>query len=343
MNFLNPPLHVSSLLLLAALLPLRAGAGFPVYVSNELSGDVTVIDGDELRATATFPVGRRPRGIEAIPGAPQLLVAVSGSPRMGPGADPSRAAKPDRAQDGLIVVDPVKESVVRRLQVGSDPEEFAISRDGLRVFVANEDAAEASAWELRSGRRISVTAVSEEPEGVAVHPSRPEVFVGCEATGEVYILDAASGAELGRVKAGARPRSIAFTPDGRLALVALEGDAAVALVDVARREVVQRIPIEPAPALPMGVVVAPDGATAFVSTGRGGKVAVLDLASRTVREQIPVGKRPWGLALSPDGRKLFVANGPSNDISVIDVTTLREIKRIPVGQGPWGVAVGGAR
>lgn len=45
----------------------RAADGYQIYVSNERSGDVTVIDGASLKAVAKFPVGKRPRGIHASP------------------------------------------------------------------------------------------------------------------------------------------------------------------------------------------------------------------------------------------------------------------------------------
>ena len=38
-----------------------------VFVSNERSGDVTVIDGATDNVVGTFPVGKRPRGIHATP------------------------------------------------------------------------------------------------------------------------------------------------------------------------------------------------------------------------------------------------------------------------------------
>ncbi|MGH8163251.1 MAG: hypothetical protein ACREP1_02830 [Rhodanobacteraceae bacterium] len=39
------------------------GPGYLLFVSNERSGNVTVIDGTTDAVVATFPVGKRPRGI----------------------------------------------------------------------------------------------------------------------------------------------------------------------------------------------------------------------------------------------------------------------------------------
>lgn len=316
-------------------------AGYNVYVSNEISGDVSVIDGDTLAVVKTFPIGKRPRGIELSPDGRLALVAVSGSPRMGPGADPERARemKADKAADGIAIADCATGKLERKLFVGSDPEEFALSADGRHLFVANEDTGECSAWEIASGRRLWKASVAEEPEGVALNPRAHEALVTSEAGGDITILDTETGTRLGQIVLGARPRSIAVKSDGSQAVVALEADGAIAVIDLSARRLAKTIKLQPAPALPMGVVYSPDQRRVFVTTGRGGKLAAVDLESGQTT-MIAVGKRPWGIALSPDGKRLFTANGPSNDVSVVEVETLREIARIKVGEGPWGVTLG---
>jgi DNA-binding beta-propeller fold protein YncE len=113
-------------------------AGYLVCVSNERSGDVTIIRDD--RTVATIPVGKRPRGIHAGPDGGSLYVALSGSPITGP---PPLDAKgnpilknddddeeADRTADGIGVVDLRTSRFVRKIPAGSDPEEFAVSKDG---------------------------------------------------------------------------------------------------------------------------------------------------------------------------------------------------------------------
>ncbi|HXI47054.1 MAG TPA: hypothetical protein VNH39_00600, partial [Steroidobacteraceae bacterium] len=41
--------------------PVQA-ANYQIYVTNERSGDVTVINGGDFSVAATIPVGKRPRG-----------------------------------------------------------------------------------------------------------------------------------------------------------------------------------------------------------------------------------------------------------------------------------------
>src|SRR5712691_6211180 len=58
-----------------------------VYVTNETSGDLTVIDAGTQTVVATAPLGKRPRGIQVSPDRKSLYVALSGSPPAPPGVD----------------------------------------------------------------------------------------------------------------------------------------------------------------------------------------------------------------------------------------------------------------
>src|SRR4051794_26827285 len=62
-----------------------AASGPRVYVSNEDSNDITVIDSSTDEVTGTIFVGKRPRGIRLSPDGNTLLVALSGSPKDPPG------------------------------------------------------------------------------------------------------------------------------------------------------------------------------------------------------------------------------------------------------------------
>src|SRR5205809_2047131 len=182
-----PLLFVFYILIASATIARAGSPSYLVFVSNERSGDVTVIDGATDSVAGSFPVGKRPRGIHATPDGRRVFVTLSGSPRMAPGLDENRAPADKRA-DGLGVIDPSARKLIDRWHIGSDPEQFAIARDGKFAFIANEDDASTSIVDLNSGQPRGKVRVSEEPEGVGVNPASGQVYVTCEDKGEIFVI-----------------------------------------------------------------------------------------------------------------------------------------------------------
>src|SRR5690606_6182664 len=115
-----------------------ATAAYEVYVSNERSDDVSVIDGATGEIVSTFAVGKRPRGLNLSADGHTLYVAVSGSPIAGPGVDESTLPPADKTADGIAVVDIASHKVRTVVRGVSDPEQVAATPDG-RLFIASED------------------------------------------------------------------------------------------------------------------------------------------------------------------------------------------------------------
>ena len=342
-------------LLLLGSVPVRGqtGAGYQVFVSNESSGDLTVVDGATFTVAATIPVGKRPRGIHHSPDGKTVYVALSGTPNEGPPKldakgnpihdddddDDDDKPKGDKAADGIGVVDVGQRKFLRKLPAGSDPEEFALSLDGKQLYVANEDVSAATVLDAVSGRTLSLVRVGREPEGMGVRPDGKAFYVTCETAGEVFAIDTRTFRVLAQFKVNPRPRSIAFLPDSSRAFVPSENTAELNVIDLANHTVLKVIKL-PAGSRPMTVLVSLDGKKVYTSNGRGRTISVVDANTYEVVSTIRVGgARPWGMEMSPDGKYLFTANGPSDDISVVDLATEKEIARVKSPGSPWGVTV----
>src|SRR4051812_29910037 len=98
-------LRLSIIASLIAVHGCRRGDDAPlVYVSNEDSGDVSVIDTATDSEVARIAVGKRPRGLKLSRDGSVLYLALSGSPKSPPGVDESKLPPPDRAADGIAVI-----------------------------------------------------------------------------------------------------------------------------------------------------------------------------------------------------------------------------------------------
>ena len=323
---------------------------FQIYVSNERSNDVTVIDGTTFAALATFPVGKRPRGIHSSPDGKLVYVALSGTPPEPPpqldakgnpiftNKDPGDEAKSDKTADGIGVINVATRKVLRKIKVGSDPEEFDLTADGKQLIVSNEDVKTASLVDTATGKVKRIVPIAGEPEGVGITPDGKQVWLTCETSGDIFAIDLATFKVVGHVKVDQRPRSVAFVQNGKYAVVPSESAGKLFVIDAAKVALVKTITLPPG-SRPMRLRTSLDGSKLYASAGRAGTVVVLDTTSFNVIGSLKVGTRPWGIILSPDGKYLFSANGPSNDVSVVDLAAGKEIHRVKAGTSPWGVAI----
>src|SRR6202043_1105575 len=341
-------------LVMIAVSPLTAHAGqnYQIYVSNEKSGDLTVINGSDNRVLATIPVGKRPRGIHAGPDGKTVYVALSGTPIAAPPQldakgnpvfqknkdDDDDAVKADKSADSIGVLDVAKRKLTGKISAGSDPEEFSLSLDGTKLYVSNEDVKTASVINIATGKVEHIIPVGQEPEGVATTPDGKRFYVTCEAGGEIYVIDTAGYTVAGHFKVNVRPRSVAFLPGAGIGFIPSESTGELNVIDTVNLKVLKVVTLPPG-SRPMGVKVASNGRKVYVSNGRAGTVSVLDSHTYELLNTIKVGVRPWGIAFSPDGKFLYTANGPSNDVSVVDLEANKETARIKAGSSPWAVAV----
>jgi YVTN family beta-propeller protein len=321
--------------------PGPADAKLVVLVSNEESNDISFIDASSDTVVRSLPVGKRPRGLEVSPDGSKLYVALTGSPRGGPNVDEASLPPPDRAHDGIGVVNLLNGTLERKLVSGNDPETLDTSPDGRVLVVANEDSAQVRLLDAATGDVIANIPVGIEPEGVRFRPDGRYAYVTSEASERIDVIGVEERRNVGTVPTGKRPRNVVFSADGERAFVTCEFDARVDVIDSREHRALTSIAIEGTPkALPMGMALDDSANRLYVTLGRAGEIAVIDTRALRVLQRIgDIGARPWGIALTPDGDKIYTANGPSGDVSVIDAKSLRVIRRIPVGKLPWGLAL----
>ena len=355
---MKKPLFLASLLVAssACLFPARAQAAndYQILVSDEKSGEVTVINGADFKVTATIPVGKRPRGIHASPDGKTVYVAVSGTPIEPPPKldaqgnpifqkghdddDDDSAAKSDKSADGIAVLDVAQKKMLRKIPAGSDPENFCLSADGKLIYISNEDVRTATVIHSDTGKTVTFIPVTQEPEGVGLSPTGKFFYVTCETGGDIFAISTTDYKVLAQFKVHPRPRNVDFLADGSRAFIPSESVAELNVIDCGQQKVINTITL-PKGSRPQCVRVSLDGKKVYASTGRGGAVCVVDANTFEVLNTIKVGTRPWGIALSPDGKYLFSANGPSDDVSVVDLATEKEVTKIKAGGSPWGVVI----
>src|SRR2546427_1577416 len=110
------PLLVAALVLGHA----RAGAEVRVFVTNEKSDNVTVIDAATRKVIKSIPVGKRPRGVAVSPDGRRVYVTNSNS-------------------DTLSVIDARSLAVLSTVPAGGDTEGPTLHQAGAAPHAVNEN------------------------------------------------------------------------------------------------------------------------------------------------------------------------------------------------------------
>ena len=77
----------------------------------------------------------------------------------------------------ISVIDTASDMVTATVEVGNSPRGIAVSPDGTKVYVANEDSKSVSVIDTATNTVIAVVNVISEPYGIAVTPDGKNVYV----------------------------------------------------------------------------------------------------------------------------------------------------------------------
>ena len=136
----------------------RAAEGYQIAVSNERSNDVTDHQRQRLLDPRHHPGRQAPA---RHPCEPRRQARLRGHERHADrGASAARRARQshfqtrqddddddseaDKSADGIGIIDVASRKLKGKIFAGSDPEEFALSKDGKQIYVSNEDTKSAS-------------------------------------------------------------------------------------------------------------------------------------------------------------------------------------------------------
>ena len=249
-----------------------------VYGGGTPGNQLAVIDVATKKVVRMIDLGeyRRPHGVVAVPGSPELAAVTS------------------EATQNVVIVDILQGEVVTVIPTEARGSHMvAITADGDRAFTANIPDGSVTELDLEEHDLVSTTKVATMTEGVAVTHDGREVWVGSNDAGTVTVFDTERNEVVATIPGFQMPYRLGISADGRLAVVCDPAGNAVHMIDVATRSILGSVT---GLGSPRGVSIAPDGRTVFVTLNAGNAVAIVDVAKREVLRTIPVGASPDGVA-----------------------------------------------
>lgn len=296
-----------------------------LYVVNEFSDTVSVIDPTALTLLATVPTGVRPHGVNVDPLGRYFYVTVRFT----------------KESDDLVEVFDVRTNApVASVKTGHQPMQIVPDPAGRRLYVSNQAANTLSVIAVPAFRVIETLKLKGRgPQGLVLTPDGRTLLIPNRYTGDVSVLDLAHRTS-GRLKLphGAKPVAMGVTRDGRFAFVTDEGLNQVHKIDVVNKTVVASLAVGRHPAQ---APLHPTRPFLYIPCTESAAVYKVDVAAWKVAAVIPVGQGPYGIAYGADGRYAYVTlsgEKPLGQVAVIDTETDRVWVTVPVDKSPTGIA-----
>jgi len=293
-----------------------------VYVPNEKSGDVAVIDPTTFRIVDRFTVGPSPEHITPSWDLSRLYVNTMGGSR-------------------LTVLDPNTAEPTRTIGVPS-PYNLYFTLDGSKAIVVDDFLTTASlnhnglafydrrTWQLLKFLRVPYPGVDH----LDMSADGRFLLATGETSGMAVRVDTRRMTITGSVRLGGLPVDVRLSPDGRRFFIANQGLSGITVVDAATLKVRRFIRTGTGA---HGLAISRDATKLYVTNRKAGTISVIDVASLKVVATAKVGASPDMIAVSPDGTQMWVSNRYNGTVDVVDPGTLRVIKTIATGANPHGL------
>lgn len=163
--------------------------GHFMYVSNEYSHQLSVIDLWERKLARQVNTSRRPVDVSLAPGGKTLFVA--------------------NYTDGIVTVyDTTSFKELKRIPTGRGAHGMAMAIDGKTLFVSNRDANTVSTIDVEGFQVTRTFKVPQGPDMLEVTPDGRELWITGRYGANIYVVNLEKGKVSHRIKTGASPHGI---------------------------------------------------------------------------------------------------------------------------------------
>jgi YVTN family beta-propeller protein len=293
-----------------------------IYVANESSNSVTVIDASTYAVVGTVDARNHSTHDLALTRDSRILFATN------------------LASGRVSVIDTTVMETVASIFTGGRSHVVTLTNDNRHAWVANIAEDNISIIDVAALRIVGTIPVGKGPTGLAFSRDGGFAYVSNQGDRTVNVIDTASHRIIKTIEVGPNPHFLVLGADGRI-WGANTGADNIYVIDPGTQSIVGTLRIGAAPQQIAFGFKGLAGPHAFVTVGGANKVVVVntDMANLRILEEIPVGDRPNGIWANPQGTRVFVVHENSNDLRVIDTGTSQVIAKVDVGRKPIRVVV----
>jgi YVTN family beta-propeller protein len=295
-----------------------------VFVANESSNSVTVIDGDSYQVVATVDARNHATHDLAVSRDGRWLFATN------------------LASGRLSAINTRALETVASIATGDRAHVVTLTNDNRQAWVANIGDNTISIVDTTNFRILGTIAVGKGPTGLTFSRDGRFAYVSNQGDKTVEVIDTASLKVIKAIPVGTNPHFLVLGPDGRI-WGTNTGGTDIYVIDPATQDKIASINVGPAPQQIAFGFKGLQGPNAYVTVAGLNRVVVVSADTKNLRilEQIDVGQRPNGISGNREGTRLFVVHEVSNDLKVIDTGSSSVLATVPVGRKPIRVVYHG--
>jgi YVTN family beta-propeller protein len=127
--------------------------------------------------------------------------------------------------------------IVKKIKVGGSPYGLELNPSGSRLYVTLFNVNKVAVINTFTRRIIKRINVGDAPIGVAVHPTGEKVYVSNSLSNTVSVIDAFSNGVIDTIDVGSFPQGISLTTSGDKALVANSNNNNVSIINLLTGEI----------------------------------------------------------------------------------------------------------
>ncbi len=272
-------------------------AGDYIFVANEGSDSVSVIDVMKKGVVKTIKVGKSPHGLRVSKDGKMAVVANKG-------------------ESTISLIDAENLEEVTKITVGKSPVQVAISPESKYAFVTKEEGNELVKVNLiikqvvgaGLGAHVGIAKLPGTPRDVDIN-DKDVLFAVSQGTNEVSVISAIDMNALTKfpVTVGDKPKGVAVDTISKMAFVTNTESDSVSAISTESFEVLKTAS---AGDKPQGIAVNPyqgDKGVLYTANGGSNDISVVDISSMQKVKTWSAGINPHSIAVSEDGRMVFVS------------------------------------
>jgi YVTN family beta-propeller protein len=204
-------------------------SGTRVYVTNNGSNKVSVIDTGTNSVVASITVENNPDGIAINPAGTRVYVANTES-------------------DSVSVIDTGTNQVMNTMKVGYKPYAVAVNPSGTRAYVTSQRASGKPTFNVidisNDANQVVDTMEagwSPEPYGIVVNPAGTLIYVGDQIDSKISVIDANTNKLVTTIQVGHNPFNVAINPSGTRVYVTHIYDGGISVIDTSTNKAITGI------------------------------------------------------------------------------------------------------